>query len=211
MNLPLALVATIFAAAAAKENHSVTLSDASHLVKTNLRVRTHPVYPTKLRNVASLHPELEKLRYLKEDKQSKQDRQAEKDDEMVVEKQAKQKQEKQDKQEKVEKAEQKAQKENKDVKDQEKEVAAKNKNHSRNLGLGLGITFSLAAILMGSWYLVSTGKVKLEPIKEYFQKIPDRFSEWKKQKLGSRQKVQPDQASKTSNGVSGNVHSVVNV
>ena len=104
MNLPLALVATFFAAAAAKENHPVTLSDASHLVKTNLRVRSHPVYPTKLRNVASLHPELDKIRYLKEDKQNKQDRQAEKDDKMV-EKQAKQKQEKQDKQEKVEKAE----------------------------------------------------------------------------------------------------------
>ncbi len=195
MNLPLALVATFFAAAAAKENHPVTLSDASHLVKTNLRVRSHPVYPTKLRNVASLHPELEKLRYLKEDKQNKQDRQAEKDDEMV-EKQAKQKQEKQDKQEKVEKAEQKAQKEDKDGKDQKKDVAAKNSNHSRNLGLWLGITFSLAAIGLGFWYLVYTGKVKVEPIKEYFQKIPDRFSEWKKQKLGSRQKVQPDQTSK---------------
>jgi outer membrane biosynthesis protein TonB len=191
MNLPLALVATIFAAAAAKESHPVTLSDASHLVKTNLRVRTHPVYPTKLRNVASLHPELEKMRYLKEDKQNRQ----EKDDEMV-EKEAKQKQEKQDKQEKVEKAEQKAQKEDKDGKDQKKEVASKNKNHSRNLGLGLGITFSLAAIIFGFWYLVSTGKVKVEPIKEYFQKIPDRFREWKKQKLGSRNKVQPDQASK---------------
>ena len=92
MNLPLALVATIFAAAAAKENHSVTLTDA-RLVKTNLRVRSHPVYPTKLRNVASLHPELEKMRYLKEDKQNKQDRQAEKDEEMG-EKQVKQKQEK---------------------------------------------------------------------------------------------------------------------
>ena len=195
MNLPLALVATFFAAAAAKENHSVTLSDASHLVKTNLRIRSHPVYPTKLRNVASLHPELEKLRYLKEDKQNKQDRQAEKDDEMV-EKQAKQKQEKQDKQEKVEKAEQKAQKEDKDGKDQKKEVAAKNKNHSRNLGLWLGITFSLVVIVFGFWYLVSTGKVKVEPIKEYFQKIPDRFSEWKKEKLASRKKVQPDQASK---------------
>ncbi len=205
MNLPLALVATIFAAAAAKENHSVTLSDASRLVKTNLRVRSHPVYPTKLRNVASLHPELEKLRYLKEDKQNKQDRQ-EKDDEMV-EKQAKQKQEKQDKQEKVEKAEQKAQKEDKDGKDQKKEVAAKNKNHS-NLGLWLGITFSLVAIGLGFWFLVYTGKVKVEPIKEYFQKIPDRFSEWKKQKLASRKKVQPDQTSKAWKGVSGNVHSV---